>query len=460
MKNEEFGQIGEPIALYKFILTPFADEQQIRYLPAHGRVSSAELEAALFVDDLELLDADGALVEPVNGVFKLDSDTRYTVLGMASDRPLTQPTQSIPEDCCAYTALHDRVGPAWDRTRKTLSRYSTAVHCMLLVRKLIYWCRYREYEKRLKSEVLKENWFPPRLAGNREAKKNFKKAAHKFVLIPYHGHAVLGRTVVDPVLKSSQTFRVPTTEDEVVRLLYKVHCAREGGNQDGRDKMLRKLAEQCTFWGWRQLVEVVLKSCAVHQAHTGPRPCEPLRPILATEPFEHFFLDFFQLSHSPVEGRFYVLVLIDHFSKYVWAQLTMDRMTETVEQFLRQVFTSKQAPAHLQSDNGKEFRSALIQQLCDEANVRITHGRPYRPQSQGAVERVNATIANALIKHLLDDLAKGDVDMHALLAQVVQTYNSSPPAGRRFAPIQVVIAYFNFSNRKLLSDKHVDLRRA
>ena len=206
--------------------------------------------------------------------------------------------------------------------------------------------------------------------------------------------------------------------------------------------MLRKLYMICSFHGWRNLVELVLASCAVCQASVGPRPCEPLRPILASTPVEHFCLDFVQLAQTPADGKFYVLVLIDHFSKFVWARLTLDREAATVEKFLADVF-AKHAPDHLQSDNGKEFRAKLVKDLCAKNDVRTSHGRPYRPQSQGAVERVNQTIMSALIRQLLDALEPGtDVDLKRLLQQVVDTYNSSPPAGRKYSPVQVTVRHF------------------
>ena len=202
----------------------------------------------------------------------------------------------------------------------------------------------------------KKGWFPSWIK-DRESKKNFKKSAAKYTLVPKDGDLVLARKVTDDVLGIESVLRVPTTEEQVTALLYKVHCAAEGGNQDGRDKMIRKLGFLCSFHGWRKLVELVLRSCAVCQASVGPRPCEPLRPILASGPLEHCFLDYVQLAHTPADGKFYVLVLVDHFSKYVWARLTLDREATTVERFLADVF-KKHAPLHLQADNGREFRAA------------------------------------------------------------------------------------------------------
>ena len=51
----------------------------------------------------------------------------------------------------------------------------------------------------------------------------------------------------------------------------------------------------------------------------------------------------------------------------------------------------------LQSDNGKEFRNKLVSDLTKLwPNLKIIHGRPRHPQSQGSIERANGDIQNIL----------------------------------------------------------------
>ena len=55
------------------------------------------------------------------------------------------------------------------------------------------------------------------------------------------------------------------------------------------------------------------------------------------------------------------------------------------------------APYILQSDNGKEFRNAIVSSLKNQwPGLQIVHGRPRHPQSQGGVERANGDIQNIL----------------------------------------------------------------
>lgn len=52
----------------------------------------------------------------------------------------------------------------------------------------------------------------------------------------------------------------------------------------------------------------------------------------------------------------------------------------------------------LQSDNGREFKGALLL-LMKRYNVRIKHGRPRTPQTQGLVEQANGTVKRQIRAH-------------------------------------------------------------
>ena len=53
-------------------------------------------------------------------------------------------------------------------------------------------------------------------------------------------------------------------------------------------------------------------------------------------------------------------------------------------------------PTQLHSDQGREFESRLISELCRAYEINKTRTTPYRPQSDGLVERFNRTILQML----------------------------------------------------------------
>jgi transposase InsO family protein len=68
---------------------------------------------------------------------------------------------------------------------------------------------------------------------------------------------------------------------------------------------------------------------------------------------------------------------------------------------LSKIWMDTQAPARLQSDNGKEFTAGIIKELCQSFGVKQIHGSIGRPQTQGAVERSNRTIKDKISAQLM-----------------------------------------------------------
>ena len=85
-------------------------------------------------------------------------------------------------------------------------------------------------------------------------------------------------------------------------------------------------------------------------------------------------------------GFLHLLVVVDHLSKYVWAQGFPTTAMDPVADYLRKMFETLKPPTLLASDNGGSFRGSAVAKLCDEFGVKQVFGRALHPQSQGAVE--------------------------------------------------------------------------
>ena len=87
----------------------------------------------------------------------------------------------------------------------------------------------------------------------------------------------------------------------------------------------------------------------------------------------------------------YILVVIDCYSKYIWAFPLKSKHTKNIIECLQKIFRLFSPPKILQSENGKEFKNTEMEAFCDENNVFLVHGRPSKPTTQGQVERSNGT---------------------------------------------------------------------
>ena len=105
------------------------------------------------------------------------------------------------------------------------------------------------------------------------------------------------------------------------------------------------------------------------------------------------------------DGKYkFVMHYQEHLSKYhILRPLTSKRATE-VAYHLLQIFIDFGAPQILQSDNGREFTAFVIKEICDMwPQLKLVNGRPRHPQSQGSVERSNASLKNSLVAWMRDN---------------------------------------------------------
>lgn len=86
-----------------------------------------------------------------------------------------------------------------------------------------------------------------------------------------------------------------------------------------------------------------------------------------------------------------VLVITDHFTKYALAIPTSNQKAKTVAKCLWEQFICHYGYSeHLHSDQGPDFESHLIRELCEVTGVRKVRTTPYHPRGN-PVERFNIT---------------------------------------------------------------------
>jgi transposase InsO family protein len=102
-------------------------------------------------------------------------------------------------------------------------------------------------------------------------------------------------------------------------------------------------------------------------------------------------------SH-PRTGNAYVHTVIDDHSRLAYAEIHDDETTTTAVAVLRRAVAWFAARAvrveRVLSDNGACYRSRAWTDTCAELGIRPKRTRPYRPQTNGKIERFHRTLAD------------------------------------------------------------------
>ena len=113
-----------------------------------------------------------------------------------------------------------------------------------------------------------------------------------------------------------------------------------------------------------------------------PTQPAPLQPIIASRAWELVAIDIIKVPCSAL-GNQYILVAQDYFSKWPFAQSMPDQNAEHIVKILRdQVFTLLGPPQQLHSDQGQNFESHILSELCKAFQVTKSHTTPYDPMGK------------------------------------------------------------------------------
>ena len=148
----------------------------------------------------------------------------------------------------------------------------------------------------------------------------------------------------------------------------------------------------------------------------------------------------------------YIITLMDYFSKWPEAEAVKSKSAETVALFLYKVICRYVctitivsyfswhlfnmcrfgAPRHIISDQGREFVNQISSHLFLLTKTKHRISSAYHPQTNGLVERYNATLQHSLIKLVNEN----QTDWDAHLDGVLFAYRTSVHKSTGFTPLR------------------------
>ena len=210
------------------------------------------------------------------------------------------------------------------------------------------------------------------------------------------------------------------------------HDAMTSGHV-GRRKTIKLLTQR---FHWHKLAEDVrwwIKTCERCQYRKCPHawPKAPLTLFLSGMPNERVAMDIVDHLQITNAGNCCVLTITDHFTKFVKAIPLPDQTAKTIaDAFMFGWVTQFGAPHSLHTDQGRNFESGLISEVCDLLNTYKTHTTPYHPAGNGQTERYNRTMMDLI--HA--EARKNPMDWDRTLPMACMAYNSTVHSTTGFEP--------------------------
>ena len=212
-------------------------------------------------------------------------------------------------------------------------------------------------------------------------------------------------------------------------VLREIHC--EMGHI-GVEKVMALLRKRFYWPAMQEDVEKFISckcSCISNKKPTRPF-AEQLGSIETSSPFELVSLDFLHLEKSS-GGYEYILVLIDHFTRYAVCYPTKDKEGKTAAKCLFNDFVLRYGfPHKIHHDQGREFENDLFAQMEKICGMGKSRTTPYHPMGNGKCERFNRTILGML--RTLPEKAKSKWKDH--LQKMTHAYNASINRSTGYSP--------------------------
>ena len=137
------------------------------------------------------------------------------------------------------------------------------------------------------------------------------------------------------------------------------------------------------------------------------------------------------ISPQTSRGSKYILTVIDMLTGYTIAVPITDKRSETVCKAYRDsVYCIFGGSSRILTDNGTEFKSKEMKQICEDLDIKQVFSPVYTPQANGRLEGWHRFLKACIAKHIRG----ADVEWDDLIPLAVSAYNFFPCQSSKESP--------------------------
>jgi hypothetical protein len=225
----------------------------------------------------------------------------------------------------------------------------------------------------------------------------------------------------------------PEASNRVLQEIHEGVCSSHIGPRTLAQKIFRQ-----GYW-WPTVMadsEKYVLSCAKCQefAKVCHAPATPIVNIVSPWPFMQWGMDLVGPLPQASRQRKFIIVAIDYFTKWIEAEPLASITGASITKFFRNSIIYRFGiPKYLITDNGSQFASPDLRELCGKYKITQKFTSVYHPQANDEVENANRTILDGLKKRL--EGAKGN--WSDILPTVLWAYRTTHRTTTRETPFSL-----------------------
>ena len=166
----------------------------------------------------------------------------------------------------------------------------------------------------------------------------------------------------------------------------------------GTDRVF-DLARRRFYWPrmYTEIEYYITKQCNCLKNRRPNQPIRaPLEAVSTSSPMEIISIDILHLERSVV-GHEYILVVVDHFTRYAQAYPCKNKSSSTAaSKLFNDFFLRFGFPGQILHDQGREFENDLSHELERLSGIKRLRTTPYHAMGNGKAERFNQTLLSML----------------------------------------------------------------